>query len=672
MPIQTIDRGTSGDTTDKFKIGQALDTCQNNDDYLELNKIGTVATFNTLSSTAGVVGKLLTTVCHTSGSYGSAMFEGVSETHAATDGGSAINSATAGIRWRMIGHNGVFTVEQFGCLPTGTAVEQTRAINKAYVAANTAGGFTVTYTQPAYAIDGNIDGTTDDSSGVDPQGRGGIQIKSKTRTLFAGNVFTQAVGAYTSYSLINCSNADDFIIEGQATFIGDALIHPPTGGQYGHGLYLVNCHRFRISDLTIKTCWGDGAYVSDTSFSTLPNGIATMATDGEINDCIFDSNRRQGMSGINGKNFTWNRCQFINTGSLIATAPSAGVDLETDASATRNGMQNWTFNACVMSGNVGPSVLIFPTLNNGPAGCENIEFNNCVMVNTSAQGSFWSDRVATFVKNIRVNGGVIQGGVYAANGTTFNNVKISRSMSDVSTSTYVLEFIAGTHNARFSNCEIRAIGDTTINSKKLLFTVVGPGEANKTTFTKCKFVSESIYGGATNVTLITRVPMTFTECEFLTEGTAPASYHGFDTTANNSRVHPIYAMLYNCYIDPNWHNGVTYFQNRVDLTTSKIRSLNSLANNLVPCGLADVFEFVYPTGAVSNINAPSDPWAKRITIRLKNTSGGAMGAVAWNAIYKMSAWVNPATGFNRSIDFIYDETNAFWYQVGGASIDVAN
>jgi hypothetical protein len=34
MTIQTIDRGTAGDTGDKFRIGAAFDVCQANDDYL--------------------------------------------------------------------------------------------------------------------------------------------------------------------------------------------------------------------------------------------------------------------------------------------------------------------------------------------------------------------------------------------------------------------------------------------------------------------------------------------------------------------------------------------------------------------------------------------------------------------------------------------------------------
>lgn len=672
MPINNIVKGTAGNPNNRFKIGDSLTTAQQNDEYLDAAKATVIETFAALATTAAPVAGMISYIKqHTSGGLGGGYFQDTAGT-ITNDGGTLINNAvTTGRHWKRI-TEGTITPEMFGCVSTSTAVEATRAINKCYVYASANKNVVVTYGLSAYALDGNIDGTTDQSSGVDPQGRGGIQIKSNTTTIFSGQTFTQSVSPYTSYSLLNCSNASNFSITGEATFIGDALIHGATGGEYGHGIYLANSHNFTITGVTVKTCWGDGCYVSDTDFTNLTLGAATASSDGTINDCIFDSNRRQGCSGINGTRMTFNRCQFINTGKLISTSPSAGVDLETDASLTRIGMQTWRFNDCVMSGNAGPNVLVFPTLNNGKAGCEDIVFNNCKMTATNAQGSFWSDRAATFVKNITVNGGIIEGGVYLGNGTTFNNVKISRSMADTSASSYVLEFSAASHNARFNNCEIRAIGDTTINSKKLLFADVGPTEANKTTFTKCKFVAESIYGGATNISLITRCPITFTECEFLTEGTAPASYHGFDTTANSSRVSPSYAMLYNCYIDSNWHNGVTYFQGRVDLHTSKVRSVNSAANNLVPCGLADVFEFIYPNANVSNINAPSDPWVKRITIRLKNTSGGAMGAVTWNAIYKMSAWTNPATGFNRSIDFIYDEVNALWHQVGGASIDVPN
>jgi hypothetical protein len=72
------------------------------------------------------------------------------------------------------------------------------------------------------------------------------------------------------------------------------------------------------------------------------------------------------------------------------------------------------------------------------------------------------------------------------------------------------------------------------------------------------------------------------------------------------------------------------------------------------------------------INAPTGAAqaGHRITIRVKNTSGGAMGTITWNAIYKMSTWTNPATGFSRSVDFEYDGTN--WVQVSQTGVDVPN
>ena len=113
MAIQTIDRGTSGDTGDKFKPGVAFDTCQANDDYLELNKVGTVSTFAALASTAATVGQVVDVVSHTSGGIGGGAFEAYSATHAATDNGWYINSATTGIRFRRRNRD-FATIEQFG------------------------------------------------------------------------------------------------------------------------------------------------------------------------------------------------------------------------------------------------------------------------------------------------------------------------------------------------------------------------------------------------------------------------------------------------------------------------------------------------------------------------------------------------------------------------------
>jgi hypothetical protein len=61
---------------------------------------------------------------------------------------------------------------------------------------------------------------------------------------------------------------------------------------------------------------------------------------------------------------------------------------------------------------------------------------------------------------------------------------------------------------------------------------------------------------------------------------------------------------------------------------------------------------------------------QEITIMVKNTVGAPMGVITWDTKYKMSAWTNPATGFSRSITFMFDGTN--WYQISQTGVDIPN
>ncbi len=61
---------------------------------------------------------------------------------------------------------------------------------------------------------------------------------------------------------------------------------------------------------------------------------------------------------------------------------------------------------------------------------------------------------------------------------------------------------------------------------------------------------------------------------------------------------------------------------------------------------------------------------QRLTVRIRNTSGGVLGAVTWGAAYKLAAWTSPANGFSRSIDFRYDGAN--WVEVSRTPADVPN
>lgn len=71
------------------------------------------------------------------------------------------------------------------------------------------------------------------------------------------------------------------------------------------------------------------------------------------------------------------------------------------------------------------------------------------------------------------------------------------------------------------------------------------------------------------------------------------------------------------------------------------------------------------------INAPSNATTgRRLTFLVRNTSGGAMGAITWNAIFKLASFTNPATANSRSITFEYDGTN--WVETGRTTADVPN
>jgi hypothetical protein len=71
------------------------------------------------------------------------------------------------------------------------------------------------------------------------------------------------------------------------------------------------------------------------------------------------------------------------------------------------------------------------------------------------------------------------------------------------------------------------------------------------------------------------------------------------------------------------------------------------------------------------INAPTGAeTGQKILVIVKNTSGGAMGAITWSAVFKKTAFTNPANGFSRSIQYVFDGTN--WVEFSRGAADVPN
>jgi len=85
----------------------------------------------------------------------------------------------------------------------------------------------------------------------------------------------------------------------------------------------------------------------------------------------------------------------------------------------------------------------------------------------------------------------------------------------------------------------------------------------------------------------------------------------------------------------------------------------------------DNFSITATNGTAFTIAAPTNPVAgQTITYTIRNASGGALGAITWNAVFKMPAFTLPANGFSRSVSFIYNGTN--WVQRFQSAADVPN
>jgi hypothetical protein len=89
------------------------------------------------------------------------------------------------------------------------------------------------------------------------------------------------------------------------------------------------------------------------------------------------------------------------------------------------------------------------------------------------------------------------------------------------------------------------------------------------------------------------------------------------------------------------------------------------------CTQASEFIVNPSNGVAFTINAPLNPMTGMLlTLSIRNATGGALGAVTWNAVFKLAAWTQPANTFNRSITYKYDGTN--WIQVSQTGVDIPN
>lgn len=153
---------------------------------------------------------------------------------------------------------------------------------------------------------------------------------------------------------------------------------------------------------------------------------------------------------------------------------------------------------------------------------------------------------------------------------------------------------------------------------------------------------------------------------------------GLQTTSSNNHLLITGSTISALAIDNNPTNSVA----PISIVTSTYTMAGPRASRVavtVPysasmsfeAGLGNIFEITATNGTAFSISNPLDPViGQRITLRIINASGGALGAVTFGTQFKMSAWTQPANGNSRSVDLEYNGTN--WYQVSQTGVDIPN
>lgn len=95
------------------------------------------------------------------------------------------------------------------------------------------------------------------------------------------------------------------------------------------------------------------------------------------------------------------------------------------------------------------------------------------------------------------------------------------------------------------------------------------------------------------------------------------------------------------------------------------------ASMTIDAATGNIFTITATNAVAFTINAPTNATVGiPLRIRIRNASGGALGVATFNAVFKMPAWVQPANGFSRTVDFDFDGTN--WVEAFRSAADVPN
>ena len=104
---------------------------------------------------------------------------------------------------------------------------------------------------------------------------------------------------------------------------------------------------------------------------------------------------------------------------------------------------------------------------------------------------------------------------------------------------------------------------------------------------------------------------------------------------------------------------------------SNTLTVSSTASKDIDITLSNVVVILVTTSDNFTINNPTGTTVQAdLSIKISNTSGGAMGTITWDTSYRMASWTNPANATSRTIDFAFN--GSIWVEKSRTTSDIPN
>lgn len=199
-----------------------------------------------------------------------------------------------------------------------------------------------------------------------------FKIPSNTVVDFCGSELTLEPNDISFFYALYIQDVTNVEVK-NLTLIGDIERHTPTRyNEYSHGVYIYAAENIIINSIISMKFWGDGIAISGYTGSSMP-----LNKNVYLKKCKFIKNRRQGCSITKGENIFFENCEFLETGSIKATPPTAGVDIEPNNKD--DVLKNIVFEKCKFLDNEGHygGLLIMTAKMKDDLDAEQIRFLNC-------------------------------------------------------------------------------------------------------------------------------------------------------------------------------------------------------------------------------------------------------------------------------------------------------